>query len=208
MRWFSGWLLVLACCTPGCAVEEAEAEFNVTVEPTEEVLPQTDYTDWSLEQSGTTAKPGYGKGCRYRFSEESVWELQADGANDQLGLVGPAASDVNLTLTVWTGTSASMSADVVLSRVLSGKAYYEAQGAVTFSGDSADTWTVLDGTLCFASNVVGATEDIPGEFSLIAQRDADGEMRTVGGTFTLPVDNTAPDSELNISDDSIALDLR
>jgi len=193
---------------PGCAVEEAVAESQVTVEPTEEVVSQTDYTDWSLEQSGTTAKPGYGKGCRYRFSEESVWELEADGANDQLGLMGAAASDVNLTLTVWTGASASMTADVVLSRVLSGKAYYEAQGAVTFSGDSADTWSVLDGTLCFASNVVGATQDIPGEFSLITQRDADGEIRTVGGTFTLPVDKTAADSDLNISDDSIALDLR
>jgi hypothetical protein len=208
MRQIASWGVVIACCMPGCAVEVPEPEPDVVEGVAEEVAPQTEYADWSADQLGTTAKPAYGKGCRYRFSAESVWELKADGDDDEMSVVGPAADEVSVTLAAWTGSSASMTAEVVLSRVLSGKAYYEAAGVMTFADEVGESWTVLDGTLCFSSTLVGSTADVPGEFSLIAQRDSDDEMRTVGGTFTLPADKMGVESDLNISDDAIALDLR
>jgi hypothetical protein len=208
MKWIGIVCMAAAFSLQGCADEESTQDPQPVADVSEEVVVPTDYTDWSADQSGTTAKPAYGKACRYRASEESVWELAADGADDHLSVVGPSAGEVSLHLEARAAGAVSMGADVVLSRVLSGKAYYEATGTMSFDDDAGQSWSVLDGTLCFASTVVGTTSPVPGEFSLIAQRDMDGEIRTVGGTFTLPADKMSPDSDLNISDDAIALDLR
>jgi hypothetical protein len=209
MRWVWGLTVVAACWAPGCAVEVPEPEPEVVEGGSvPEDAPVIDYSDWSANQSGTTAKPAYGKGCRYRFSPESLWELAADGNDDHLTVVGPAADEVSVTFAVVTAGVDTMTAEVVASRVLSGKAYYEAEGEMAFASAPTESWTVVDGAICFSSTLVGSDVDVPGEFSLIAQRESDGEMRTVGGTFTLPADKMSPDSALNISDDAIALDLR
>ena len=100
-----------------------------------------------------------------------------------------------------------MVAAVTLDRVLPGKAYYQATGSLQFGSELEETWTVVDGTLCFESTLVDATADIPGEFSLIAQKDGEETMRTVGGTFVLSP-GTASGSELSIDAMAIALDLR
>ena len=176
------------------------------VEPlVESAAPTVDYTEWSAEQTGTTAKPAYDKGCRYRAGEESVWQLAADGADDRLSIVGEAAGEINVVFDVVSEGASVLIAEATFERVLSGKAYYKASGTMTHEGEG---WTLLDGTLCFESSVVNATGDVAAEFSLIASRESDNTLRTVGGTFILPSDKVASSTALDISDDAIALDLR
>lgn len=192
----------------GCADEplEVPTESVQEAESSEERTP-TAYTDWTLEQSGTTAKPAYAKGCRYLASEESLWELPSDGENDRLTLVGSASGEVSLTLYTNVANAPVMMASVTLQRVLTGKAYYEAVGSLQFGEGLEEMWTVLDGTLCFESTLVDASADVPGEFSLIAQKDGEETLRTLGGTFVLSP-GAASGAELNIDDSAIALDLR
>ena len=189
----------------GCADEPMEALPPVVEATTESAPVSVDYTEWSADQTGTTAKPAYGKGCRYRAGAESVWELAADGPDDSFRLSGDAAGEVSATFEVMASGARVLSATATLERVLSGKSYYAAKGTLTMDGES---WTLLDGTLCFEASVVTSTSDLAAEFSLIASRDGDGLLRTVGGTFTLASDKMATGTDLDIADEAIALDLR
>jgi hypothetical protein len=101
-----------------------------------------------------------------------------------------------------------MLATVTLQRSLPGKAYYEAIGGLQFGTDLSETWTVIDGTLCFEVSLVDATEDVHGEFSFIAEEDAGSGLRTVGGTFTVSAAAITGSDPLNINDQSVALDIQ
>ena len=192
----------------GCSDEVLEIQENVAVEPVAEEAPVIQYVDWSEDQTGTSAKPAFGKGCRYRASVESVWELAADGADDHMTLSGEAAGEVNVSFTAHVDGSAVMVATAALQRVLSGKAYYEAEGNLSFSDAPDETWSIIDGTLCFESSLMTSTTALDAEFSFIARLDGQETLRTVGGTFVLPADKMSEGTSLAISDEAIALDLR
>ena len=115
----------------------------------------------SAEQTGTTAKPAYDKGCRYRAGEESVWQLAADGADDRLSIVGEAAGEINVVFDVVSEGTSVLIAEATFERVLSGKAYYKASGTMTHEGglDLAGRHPL------FESSVVNATGEVAAEFS-------------------------------------------
>ncbi|MDP6946217.1 MAG: hypothetical protein QF464_18865 [Myxococcota bacterium] len=208
MRRVFGALVAVLLAVTGCSddVGEAGTQADVNAEP--DVFEATEYTDWSEDQTGTTAKPAFDKGCRYKAVDGELWELAADGDNDRLTLTGPATGEVNLTLYVNEGVSPVMLANVELQRTLPGKAYEQATGSLQFGEGLAEFWTVIDGTLCFETSLVDATEDVAGEFSLIAEEDVGDGLRTVGGTFTVSAAAITGSDSLNVNDQAIALDLR
>lgn len=221
-------IAALSLIAVGCSDSPAEGDAGVDSPGEDNVTQSVDFTDWPLGTTGTMSKPKYGQGCRYKAVDGELWELAADGDNDRLTLLEPVADEVNLTLYAMAGTASVMLANVEFQqRHLPGKAYYEATGSLQFGEGLAETWTVLDGTLCFQHKVlerscvqevdcpsgqpcvanVCATGDIAGEFSLIAQEDGGEGLRTVGGTFTLSEDAISGSDLLNVNDDAIALQI-
>lgn len=200
--------LSLLVAAAGCADGPGEPVPEPDASAEADTATPTEYTDWTGDMTGTTAKPAFGKGCRYKAVGGEVWKLPADGSNDRLTLVGPASGPVTLTLYVIEGLNPMMLATVDLERTLTGKAYYKATGPIQFGAGLAEMWTVVDGTLCFESSLVDATTDIAGEFSLIAEEDGGTGLRTVGGTFTVAVAAITGSDSLNVNDQSITLDLQ
>ena len=203
MKWTLPLLLV-ACTAFACSDSPVESvpdvQDAVPVEPSVVI----DYSDWSADQTGTTAKPAFGKGCRYRAGEGSVWALASDGANDRVSIFGDAAGEIVVSFEARSGGVSVFETSVTYERVLSGKAYYRGSGSITFEGEA---WDVVDGTLCFESSIATSTTAVAAEFSLIASRDSGARLRTVGGTFVLPADKMGTGAELAIDDDAIALTL-
>ena len=208
MKWSCVLLGIFACGVGACSETLVEGVTEVEVEPRVEERPVVEYVEWSEDQTGTSAKPAFNKGCRYRASAESMWELTADGPNDLFALSGEAAGQVSLSLSARVDGVEVMGAVADLQRVLSGKAYYEASGTMSFSEASTEAWTVIDGTLCFESSLVGSPTEIAAEFSLIARSPDGNALRSVGGTFVLAAEQMPEGTTFAINDDAIALDLR
>ena len=205
MRYACMFISMWAFLSLGCGDDASAVSGGADAGMTDREGDAVAYTDWSEDMTGTTAKPAYGR-CRYRAVDSEVWSWPVDGDNDRLTLTGAASGEVALSLYALDGASSVMLANVSLQRVLSGKAYYEAVGDVQFGEALSDTWTVVDGTVCFETSLVNATGDVPGEFSLIAEQS--GALRTIGGTFTLAADAINGSDALNINDQAIGLDIR
>ncbi len=135
-------------------------------------------TAWPVTDA-TVKTPAYGVSCR--LAVDDVVTVASNGAaDDALTLSAPASGPATLSLTV-TGAGGTFEAQVTAARALLGKSYREATGTASLGGQS---WTVVDGTLCFAEKLATG-QAVEGELSLILARP-EGGHQSVAGTFTLP----------------------
>lgn len=168
---------------------------------------ETEYTDWP-PVGATTALPAYGKGCRYRAVEGSLFESATNGApNDELTLAGPVDGPASAAISVRDADGLVLEASVDFAdRTLPKKGFHEASGTATWGAEGAHSGTIVHGAICFADQLV-PDEDVDGEFSLILE-DSAGVYHTVGGAFELPGEAVTGADPIAVDAGALDIDLR
>lgn len=169
----------------------------------------TPWTPPLPEDPKTTKAPTFELDCRLSYG--TLLQRASNGASDDaLTLVEPTGEgDATASVVAREGGGEILRLDLVLDRSKpKAKAWSGATGTVTWLAGAPLTGTVLDGRLCFESNVLAASgAPVRGELSVVFAGD-DGQPYSVGADFAVPAEAVGASADANdVSVVAPALDL-